>query len=95
MFGLQSHHIRMTGHSEVRPSVYIPMVYEKIAAEPVQWEYHVLTVDAREAPLPDAGQLNALGKEGWVLVSLLDERASGRGGLVYYYFVRRAEDRGQ
>jgi hypothetical protein len=92
MFGLQPHRIRMAEHPEVRPSVYIPMVYEKIAPEPVHWEYHVLTVDAREEPLPGAEQLNELGKQGWVLVSLLDERASGRGGLVYYYFARRAED---
>lgn len=98
MFVVQSSHFQMqpfrpraADKPEERPSVHIPTVYEKIIPEPVRWEYHVLTIDAREQPLPDADQLNALGKEGWVLAGMLDERATGRGGLVYYYFVRQAQ----
>jgi hypothetical protein len=49
----------------------------------------VLTIDSREDPLPDAEQLNALGKDGWILVSILDENASGKGHRVHYYFVRQ------
>lgn len=75
---------------EGQPSVHIPMVYEKIAPEPVRWEYHVLTIDTREQFLPDAERLNALGREGWILASMLDERATGRSMLVHYYFARQA-----
>jgi hypothetical protein len=66
------------------------MVYEKVAA--ARWEYHVLTVDTREASLPDAATLNELGSQGWVLTGLLDERATGKGSLVYYYFVRQSQE---
>jgi hypothetical protein len=85
-------HLSMADKPDVRPSVFIPTVYEQVTAEPAQWEYHVLTVDVREAPLPDAEQLNALGKEGWILVSILDESASGKGHRVHYYFARRPQE---
>jgi len=85
-------HISMVDKPDVRPSVFIPMVYEQVAAEPNQWEYHVLTIDPRETALPDADQLNALGKEGWILVNILDESASGKGHRVHYYFARPAKD---
>src|ERR1051326_5243152 len=55
--------IRMESKPKEQPRVHIPTVYETIEAQPVQWEYHVLSFDAREAPLPDAQMLNALGKE--------------------------------
>ena len=71
-------HVTMADKPDIRPSVFIPTVYENVAPEPERWEYHVLTVDVREEALPDADQLNALGKEGWILVSLLDEHASGK-----------------
>src|SRR5581483_7876301 len=45
-------HISMADKPDVRPSVFIPMVYEQVAAEPNQWEYHVLTIDPRETALP-------------------------------------------
>ncbi|HZR44456.1 MAG TPA: hypothetical protein VFB12_30360 [Ktedonobacteraceae bacterium] len=83
---------RMATTPEVRSSVHIPMVYEQVASAPINWEYHVLTIDPREAPLPDAEQLNALGRDGWILVGLLDEAASGKGHLVHYYFARQAKD---
>ncbi len=64
----------------------VPMVYEQITAEPATWEYHVLSVDLREQPVPDIEMLNKLGKEGWLLVSILsaDERRQAT-----YYFVRQ------
>jgi hypothetical protein len=65
------------------------MIYEHIPASPLQWEYHVLTVDAAEAELPNSEKLNELGRESWVLVGLLDERAAGRGSKVHYYFTRQ------
>jgi hypothetical protein len=85
-------HTSMADKPDVRPSVFIPTVYEQVTAEPVQWEYHVLTIDPRETALPDADQLNTLGKEGWILVSILDESASGKGHRVHYYFVRQSKD---
>jgi hypothetical protein len=85
-------HISMGDKPDVRPSVFVPTVYEHVAAEPVRWEYHVLTIDPRETVLPDDDQLNALGKEGWILVSILDESASGKGHRVHYYFARQSRD---
>ena len=84
--------IHMNGKADDRPRVHVPTVYEHIDAQPVQWEYHVLTLDAREASLPDADTLNALGKEGWIMIGLLDERMSGNGGLIHFYFVRQAKE---
>ncbi|QBD77904.1 hypothetical protein EPA93_18650 [Ktedonosporobacter rubrisoli] len=81
---------RMDDSTERRPTAFIPTVYENVTPEPARWEYHVLSVDAREAALPDVEQLNELGREGWVMIGVLDERATGRGGLVYYYFTRAA-----
>jgi hypothetical protein len=73
----------------VRYSIPIPMVYENVRAEPASWEYYVLTVDAREEALPDAARLNELGREGWLLVGVLDQGATGRSSLIHYYFVRQ------
>lgn len=83
---LSFHHFT-TGQQDVRQPLPIPMVYED--APVAQWEYHVLTIDAREEELPDEAQLNALGKEGWLLAGMLEQRSSREHGLVYYYFVRQ------
>ncbi len=74
--------------AEGRMRGYVPMVYEKVPAGPAPWEYHVLTVDASEVALPDVVQLNELGQQGWMLAGMLDERVSGHGSHVYYYFAR-------
>jgi hypothetical protein len=66
------------------------MVYETVEASPTQWEYYVLKIDASEEPLPEADRFNELGRDGWILAGMLDERASGKGKMVYYYFVRRS-----
>ena len=73
---------------EVKSSLHIPMVYESTPQQQEPWEYRVETLDVREEGLLDAARLNELGKEGWLLVSLLDENASGKGSRVHYYFVR-------
>jgi hypothetical protein len=75
-----------TGQKDVQYALPIPMVYEHVPADPARWEYHVLTVDTREEPLPDAVQLNELGSKGWVLVGVLNLSESPR---VQYYFVRQ------
>lgn len=67
----------------------LPIVYEDIPAEPVHWEYHILTIDVRERGLPDATRLNQLGQEGWLLVGIVDQGATGRSSLIHYYFARR------
>lgn len=59
--------IRMSEQKEVRMFPPVPMVYEQVADAPLQWEYHVLTVDLREAALPSAEDLNELGSAGWLL----------------------------
>ncbi len=88
----QPYYIRMSTDTEVRSSAHIPMIYEPAPSTPLLWEYHVLTIDPQEVSLPNAEQLNAFGREGWVLVSLLDERMTVKGNLIHYYFVRQAKD---
>ena len=82
-----------TSHAPGQPDAHfvfpIPSVYEK--AEPVRWEYHVLTLDTREESLPDATRLNELGQDGWLLAGIVDQGATGKGSLVHYYFVRPLE----
>ena len=71
----------LSEQKDVHSSVHVPMVYERVPVEPVRWEYRVLTVDAREEDLPDAVRLNELGAEGWLLVGVLDQRATGRSSI--------------
>lgn len=88
----QPYYTCMAASSEARSLAHIPMIYEPAPSTPSRWEYHVLTIDPLEASLPDADQLNSFGREGWVLVGLLDERMTGKGKLIHYYFVRQAKD---
>jgi len=85
-------HKHMSEQPDVRRALPLPMVYEDVPVEPARWEYHVLSVDAREEGLPDAAQLNELGRDGWLLVGVLDQGATGKSSLVYYYFVRQRRD---
>lgn len=71
----------LSEQKDVHSSIHVPMVYERVPVEPVHWEYRVLTVDAREEDLPDAARLNELGAEGWLLVGVLDQRATGRSSI--------------
>ncbi len=89
---LQPQHYNSSSSSEGRSSFPIPMIYEHLPAQPLQWEYHILTVEAGENSLPDIEKLNALGREGWIMVGLLDERVSGRSTMVYYYFTRQKQE---
>ncbi len=74
---------------DVRLSLPIPMVYEDLPAVPVHWEYRMLTIDTREQELPGEAELNELGKEGWLLVGMLEQPTRQERGLVHYYFVRQ------
>ena len=75
------------GQNDDLPGLHVPMVYERVPVSPPDWEYHVLSVDTREATLPDEATLNELGKQGWLLVNVLEQR----GSFVHYYFVREQE----
>ena len=88
MMGFDPYRVRVTNDTERKAVLHIPMVYEHTV--PPRWEYHVLTVESADNALPNAGTLNALGEDGWIMTGLLDERMSGRGILVHYYFVRQA-----
>jgi hypothetical protein len=83
------YHTSVAENQPGKPSVFIPTIYEKETPQAPRWEYHVLVIDPYEGTLPDAEKLNALGREGWILVGVLDERATGRGSQVYYYFTRQ------
>jgi hypothetical protein len=63
---------------DVPASLHVPMVYEQVTTEPTRWDYRVLAVDTREENLPDAVQLNELGAQGWLLVGVLEHKATGR-----------------
>jgi hypothetical protein len=82
-------HNLMSEQPNARYSLPIPMVYENVRVELANWEYHILTIDAREETLPDAARLNELGREGWLLVGIVDQGATGRSSLIHYYFVRQ------
>ncbi len=88
MFATHLSHVRMSEKAEGRTIGYVPTVYEKIPVQPLSWEYYVLAVDTRETALPDTAQLNELGQQSWILAGMLDERVSGHGMFVYYYFTR-------
>lgn len=87
-FSPQPHGTKLAG-PEVRSYLPIPTIYDAAPAKQAQWEYHLLTVNTKENELADAEQLNELGKDGWILVNVLDERVSGNGSRVHYYFVRQ------
>jgi len=76
------------GQNDVQSALHIPMVYESVPSSPAQWEYHVVDLDLREKQALTAAELNELGKQGWLLVSVMEERVSNEGVRVHYYFVR-------
>lgn len=89
MFVHSLSHTTMSEQTHDRMSLPLPMVYEQLPVELPRWEYRVLTIDTREAALPDAEQLNGLGAEGWSLVGVLEQSTSGKGSIVLYYFIRQ------
>lgn len=89
MFVPMPFHATMSGQTDDRFSLPLPMVYEHVAVELPRWEYRVLPIDTREEALLDAASLNELGNEGWLLVGMLDQRTSGSGSVVWYHFLRQ------
>ncbi|MEO8972932.1 MAG: hypothetical protein ABI406_15200 [Ktedonobacteraceae bacterium] len=79
----------MSGQTDDRINLPLPMVYENVPVELPRWEYRVLTVDTREEALPDVALLNDLGAEGWSLVGVLEQRTSSSGSIVHFYFIRQ------
>lgn len=84
----------LAGQNDVQPSLHIPMVYERVPASPLLWEYHILSVDSREEPLPDEAALSELGGAGWLLVQVLEQRVNDKGSRITYYFVRPKDAEG-
>jgi len=82
----------LSEHGNVPGSLHVPMVYEQVHVEPVNWEYRVLTIDTREVELPDTAELNELGAQGWLLVGILDQMTMGKSSFVHYYFVRQKSE---
>ncbi|WP_376796353.1 hypothetical protein [Thermogemmatispora sp.] len=73
----------------IQSTLHIPIVYEEHQPEPPRWEYRLISLDPREEPLLSEASLARLGQEGWLLQAVVDERASGSGTQLHYYFVRR------
>ena len=88
MFTTSFPHIRYADKGVVG---FVPdiKVYEDIPMEPVQWDYHVLTVDTNSRSLPNEERLTELGREGWLLVGVLNQGRAGDVAMVHYYFVRQ------
>ena len=78
--------LRMSEQKDMHMFPPVPIVYESMPAQDLNWEYRVLSIDPREKALPDAAELNELGSAGWLLVSVV--KASEREP-VHYYFVRQ------
>jgi hypothetical protein len=65
------------------------MVYESYAMAPPTWEYRVLRVKQNsetEHENHEASNLNELGAQGWLLVNVVEIRATAE---MVYYFVRQ------
>lgn len=82
---------KLAGQNDVQPSLHIPMIYERVPANPLLWEYRVLSVDTREEVLLDEARLNELGSQGWLLTNVLEQRLSESGARIHYHFVRPKE----
>lgn len=91
MYSTSLHYTPKFAGPDERSSLPIPTIYESIPERQAKWEYHLLTINPSEDELPGAEQLNALGRDGWIMVSVLDERIAERGKLVNYYFVRQVQ----
>jgi hypothetical protein len=92
MFVLPHQYARTSASPEGRSSLPIPTVYEQVPSRPVHWEYQVLSIETRETPFLSTENLNVLGKEGWMMVGLQDERATGHDTKVHYYFMRQSSE---
>ncbi len=92
MFVVPHHYAHMSLGPEPHSSLPIPTVYEQLPSTPVRWEYQVLSLETEETPFLASERLNALGRESWMMVGLLDERATGRGTRVHYYFMRQLSE---
>ncbi len=77
-------HQHASAQPDVRSNVPVPMVYETL--QPPVWEYTVLPSDPTKL---DVEGLNALGTDGWLLVSVLKQENEEGIEIVYYYFVRQ------
>jgi hypothetical protein len=58
MYMTRSTHRMMAEQQVERSALFVPRVYESVAAP--SWEYHVMSVDPREQELPEEKQLNEL-----------------------------------
>ena len=65
-------------------SFQMPIVYERVA-ESQRWEYHTVALDPREDEPLDERALNALGGDGWMLVSVIQAGGDGAPKLLYYF----------
>lgn len=76
----------LAGQPDVAPGVRVPMVYESYAVAPPTWEYRVLRVKQNAEDEHEASNLNELGEKGWLLVNVVEVRATAE---MVYYFVRQ------
>jgi len=64
-----------------------PVVFERAEPQRPAWDYHTVVVDLREVDPLGADDLNALGREGWLLAGLFEDTRRSR---LHYHFVRPA-----
>ncbi|GAC1567468.1 MAG: hypothetical protein NVS3B14_13620 [Ktedonobacteraceae bacterium] len=68
--------MRMSEQKDAHIFPPVPMVYEHVPEQTLNWEYHVLSIDPREKVLPSTSDLNELGNAGWLLVSSIAMRVA-------------------
>jgi hypothetical protein len=68
----------------------LPMLYVPAPRETPQWEYRLIVVDLREEEPLDEAHLSDLGKEGWLLASVVQPALGPLANRLFYYFVRSA-----
>jgi hypothetical protein len=83
---------QLAGQNDVQPILHIPVVYENLPSNVPHWEYHIVSIDAREKDLPGESFLNELGALGWILVGTQEQRHAESGVLVHYYFMRQKSE---
>lgn len=84
--------VRGMGFEQKPPQPFnlpMPIVYERVS-EPPRWEYHSVTIDLHDDEPLDERALNALGAEGWMLVSVAQPAGKGESARLIYYFMRPA-----
>lgn len=71
---------------------WVPVVYEEGKGRRGRWEYRCLTKRPRSEKLPSEGEMNELGREGWMLVGIVKVAVEPGDDIIWFYFMRPKAD---